>query len=817
MNSFRFRMAHWFTHHRRWFGVLFVLVTIGFSFGIPNVELKTIFNHMLPLDDPFVHTYFDHPNFGSPLTVSIMVQAKKGDIYQKNVLNDVFELSRGIDLAPEVDHNTIMSIATTKLRFAQATPEGIILRPLMGNSPPTSPEAVAGFKQRIDQSPEAHTFFVSPDATATLITAQFLDTIDYGDTFKFVQDLIEKQKAKDPSVNIYLAGDPIKIGWVYSLEKQTNYIFGVTVGLIFLCMMLYMRNIAGVVAPLVCAFVAGWWAFGFIGLMNRPIEPLLMVIPLLLVARTMSHCIQYIERYYEILHHVKERHLAAEITLAVMVSPSILGIVADVFGIGFIALAPTEMLYNHALFCGMWAFFIIPCGVFLLSLLLPALPMPHNVERIAGQEGQQSGIHRMEAVLLSRVAKFTHGRRAIGTAAVVAVLTVFSVIYGLGIPIGNPVEGTNILWPDSPYNVSVRAIDKRFPGMNTLDVIFESKDPENLSTRVARTPGVYADSIKIQSMMESLKGPGRPAATLSFADYMMQGNRLFNGGNPKWLPLDPTVADVRAAGTAITFGADPMNFAQVSDYTFQNSAVTFFYKDNKDATITAALKGIRDAVAAVGEDHAQYRVRLASGTMALEHAMNYVVERYHWIIMGLLDLALFIISAYAYRSFVAALILMVPINIANFMLLSLMRVIGIGFDMNALIVAVLGVGIGIDYGIYLLSRIAEEFGAQGRDWAKAIDEALETTGKAILFTASVMFIGISPWYFLSDLKFMADMGLLILTIMILNMVLALVVLPTVVWFVKPKFASREDLALSENVDFSKFATVAPEARLASAK
>lgn len=75
-----------------------------------------------------------------------------------------------------------------------------------------------------------------------------------------------------------------------------------------------------------------------------------------------------------------------------------------------------------------------------------------------------------------------------------------------------------------------------------------------------------------------------------------------------------------------------------------------------------------------------------------------------------------------------------------------------------------------------------------------------------MFTATVMLIGIMPWYFLSDLKFMADMGLLLVAIMLINMVLSLVVLPLLVWFIRPKFLAREDLIVGENVDISQFLT-----------
>jgi len=234
--------------------------------------------------------------------------------------------------------------------------------------------------------------------------------------------------------------------------------------------------------------------------------------------------------------------------------------------------------------------------------------------------------------------------------------------------------------------------------------------------------------------------------------------------------------------------------------------VSLWYADNKQETVDAALASAQRAVDAVGVDHPHFRVRMASGFIALQQAMNNVVHRYHWFILGLVNLAILFISAYAYRSFVAALILLIPVNLSNFLLIAAMKVLGIGLDINAVIVAVMGVGVGIDYGIYLLSRICEEFTVHQHDWAKAITAALTTTGKAIMFTATIMLTGILPWYFLSDLKFMADMGLLLVAIMLINMVLSLVVLPLLVWIIKPKFAGREDLVVGESIDLSRFIT-----------
>ncbi|MCB1746841.1 MAG: MMPL family transporter [Gammaproteobacteria bacterium] len=797
----RFRLAAWIMRHRASVGVAFLLVTIGMAAGFPHVQIRTIFNDLLPLDDPYVKVFFAHRNFGNPLTMSIMVKRKDGDIYNPETLDKVFRMTRDIDLAPGIDHDQVVSISTEKLRYAEANAEGIDMRPLMDDHAPTTEEEIQDFRRRVEKSPNAQRFYISTDETATLINAAFLDSVDYGEAFDFVQKLVVE--ARDAHHEVHLAGQPALTGWVYLLQKQTYNIFGVTLAALVIALVFYMRNLAGTVTPIVCAAVAAVWGFGFIGWMARPIEPLLMIVPLLLIARSFSHCVQYTERYYEVLMHLKDRRKAAEITMAIMMAPSVLGIMTDVFGIVFIAVAPIKTMENHAIFCGMWALFIIPTGVFLISILLSYLPAPRNLEAIVGGEKKESGIHLVQEQLLDRISRLTFGKTARLTGVVFIGIAVAAVYLNSQIKIGNPVEGSNLLWHDSEFNTAVRAINAHFPGMNTLEIVLEAKN-NDMNRRIARTAEVAKVSGELQTIIES-NHELQPRATLSFTDYMGEVNRLFSGGNPKWLPLDQTDDAIAAAGFATMMGSSPINFSHVVDFNVQNSTVSLWYKDNKQETVDAALESARQAVAQVGEDHPEFRVRLGTGVIALQQAMNSVVERYHWFILGLVNLAVMVISAYAYRSLMAAVILLVPVNLSNFLLGASMHVLGIGMDINAVIVAVMGVGVGIDYGIYLLSRICEEYTAHDHNLPQAINAALTTTGKAIMFTATIMLLGILPWYFLSDLKFMADMGMLLVAIMLINMVLSLVLLPLLVWFIHPRFLAREDLMVGESFDIREFA------------
>ena len=800
MFSLRQRIAIWIIGHQKISWAVFVAITAFFAVGLRNVELKTIFSDLLPKDDPFVQVFKDHPNFGNPLTMTIMVKRKDGDIYNADTLQKVWQLTRDIDLAPGVDHDQILSIATEKARYAEATPFGIDMRPLMENRVPQTPEELADFRGRVDKSPNSRTFLISGDNAATLINATFIEQrLDYGVAFDYVQGLVEK--ARDADHDVYLAGQPALTGWVYRYQSQMYIIFAVTLSALILSLVLYMRNVVGVVTPIVTSAVAAVWGFGLTGWLKSPIEPLLMIVPLLLVARSFSHCVQFTERYYEIYAHVKDRSKAAEITMGVMMAPSVLGIFTDIVGVFLIAIAPIPAMERFALFCGFWCIWLIPTGVVLISLLLAALPAPKNVDRLVGGDGRESPFQKKFQSLLRSISHLSYGKPARITTVVFAVVGSIAVYQALQIKIGNPVEGSNLLWPDSEFNEAIRQINSHFPGVNTLEIVLEAKNPRD-PARVARQADTVMTMFKLQSELENGEAP--PRATLSFGDYLMEGNRLFAGGNPKWLPLDPTNPAVNAAAIAVTLGSSTKAFSHVIDFNMQNSTVSLWYKDNKQETVDGALAAARAAVDRVGIDHDAFRVRLGTGTIALQQATNLVVERYHWAIIGLLNLVILIGCSLAYRSLVAGLILLIPVNLSNFVLNAAMHMIGIGLDINSLMVAAIGVGVGIDYGIYLLSRICEEFHAQDNDWGAAITASLTTTGKAIMFTASIMLIGILPWYFLSELKFMADMGLLLVLIMLINMVLALVVLPLLVWLIKPTFVRRNDLLVGEGVDLSAY-------------
>jgi predicted RND superfamily exporter protein len=795
MYALRLRFAHWILRHRRAALAAFALVTVFFACALPRVQLRTIFSDLLPQDDPFVQVFKAHPGFGSPLTVMIMIQRKdgppgaEGGGYEKTIYNaetqaKVWKLTRDIDLVPGVDHEQILSIATEKARYSEATPEGIDMRPLMGGAPPQTSEELEALRDHVNKSAGVRTFLISHDSSATLVMATFIEQrIDYGVAFRALLDLVTR--ARDAHHNVYMTGQPVLIGWVYQYERQMLGIFAATILALLAALALYMRNTVGILTPVLTSATAAIWAFGFVGWLNIAIEPLLMVVPLLLTARSFSHSVQFTERFYEIYARVGERQRAAALTMSVMLAPSVLGILTDVFGIVVVAAAPIPAMVRHAIFCGMWAVWLIPTGVVLISLLLASLPAPANLQRVTGSG--KEGMQRRLVPLLDRIAALSTGRRARWTSLVVILVSAGAIYTAAQIKVGNPVEGSNLLWPDSEFNTAVRAINRDFPGINTLEIVLEAKD-QNDTGWVAQELDTVDALNHLQQFMERSEAP--PRATLSFADYLSEASRLFHGGDPRWLPLDPRQRAISAAAVGAMMGTSAKNFSHVISDDMENATVSLWYPDNRQETVDAALAAAAAAVAAVGEDHPNFRVRLGTGIIALQEAVNRVISRYQHVVLAMVNLIVFLMCAAAYRSFVAGAVLLVPVNLANQALLATMHLLGVGLDVNSMIVAAIGIGVGIDYGIYLLSRICEEYTEQRGDWDAAIGAALRTTGKAILFTASIMTLGIAPWYFLSGLKFVADMGLLLMAIMLINMVLALVVLPLLVWWAQPSFVER---------------------------
>jgi predicted RND superfamily exporter protein len=353
--------------------------------------------------------------------------------------------------------------------------------------------------------------------------------------------------------------------------------------------------------------------------------------------------------------------------------------------------------------------------------------------------------------------------------------------------IGNTTVGTPLLWPNSEFNQAEAEINKNLAGTVTLNVVWEGKVEHAL-----KYPETFQSMQDFQHNIEAMHGA---YGTLSISDYLRATNRLIRGGDPGWLPVDLKEREVANDLFWTLTGHSLEDVAILATANMQSGDVILWYKDLRSTTVNAAMAAVQKALEPILREPSKvYHIRMAAGSVALQYAMDQVVVQSNWRILVYLLAAIFVMCVITYSSAVAALMLLVPLAFAQFSTDAVMYMRGLGLDVNTLPVVAVGLGVGIDYGIYLISRMCDEFQRVGDgDVQGAVMRAILTTGEATFFVAFTMIAGVLPWYFFSNLAFLADMGWMLAWVMLFNCILAMVVLPIEVVFVKPKFLGRVKL------------------------
>jgi hypothetical protein len=179
----------------------------------------------------------------------------------------------------------------------------------------------------------------------------------------------------------------------------------------------------------------------------------------------------------------------------------------------------------------------------------------------------------------------------------------------------------------------------------------------------------------------------------------------------------------------------------------------------------------------------------AGGLGGILAAANEVIaSRNHPILIFILAV-IFIHCALTYWSVLAGVVFTVSLILANFLAFAYMVFKNIGLNINTFPVVSLGIGLGVDYGLYIVSRIIEVY-KEEKNLEKAVHGGIVTSGRAVFFTATMMSAGVFFWYF-SPLRFQAEMGILLGILMMVNMVVGVLVLPAVINIIKPKFICKE--------------------------
>src|SRR3990172_3882130 len=524
--------AEWLFDHRHAAAILILLLTSFFAWEVRNLDISTRFSDLYPRNHLYTKLFEKYPGFGSPFTVSLVIQVKKGTIYSPQTLQKIQEATRQVDLITGVDHDQIFSIASRKVKYVEATIGGIQASNLLTGQVPQTAEEIAKLREKTRSTAGVIGALVSVQEDAALIQATFIERLtDFNVIFNATNDIIKK--LQDSNHEVYASGQPMLTGWVYHYQREMYTIFGIGLLAMALFLITHFRNISGVVTPLVVGITSAIWGFGFAGLLGYNLDPLIIVVPVLLVARALSHSVQMCERYFEIYNETRDVKKASVESLISLFPPGVVGIICDAAGLFIIAIAPIRLIEKLAYVCGLWSLTLVITAILLTFLLLCYLPPPKNVHKVVLTAERKNGfLYR----IFSSIALFSSTRRwAVGTCLFFLTVTVLSGWWASQRGIGVVHPGTPLLWPNSPYNTAIKRINERFAGSDVLQVVVEDNRVEGVRNSAALD--------LMQRFQRYMERDTEVGGTFSFADLVPQVNRLFHGGFPKWGVVPEADAD----------------------------------------------------------------------------------------------------------------------------------------------------------------------------------------------------------------------------------------------------------------------------------
>ncbi len=749
------------------------LVTVFFGYWVYHLRIATDFISFYPPKHPYIELYNEYRNmFGSANVLVCAIEVKEGDVYDWETIDKVDRITQEILTIKGSNPNQLISITHPRLKDVKVTSWGIAMQPLLNRGLSRDEKGLKLLKDAVYNNAGVRGFYVSPDDKTAAIYAGFWE--EGVNPLKLYDRLQEiKKREEDARHTIHFAGYPALYSHIYHLAPQVFMVLALT-GLVMTALLFYyFRTWQGVVFPTLSALMSAVWGLGFASMLGYSLDPLILVIPLIITARAVSHAVQCMTRYHEEYLRLGDKKEAIIKGYGELFAPATLSIVTDAIGVLMIAVATIPLMRHLGFFASFWIMTIVVSVPTLCPLLL-SLPCVRPPRREI-LERETSG------QLYTRIAKLLL-KPSIGVGrwvvlGVLAVVLVFGGIYARNLKVGDTEAGAAILFPDHPYNQAFRFFNQNFVGATQMVIIAEGKEDAAIKNYDAlRTMEDF------QRFMEEEGGAG---GTLTFTNMIKTIFRMFHEAHPKWTILPKKPMELGQVGHLIRNAAAPGEMDQWLDEKWKNATITCFYKDYNNDSIKRAIAKAKEFISANPSDKIEFR--LAGGMMGILAAVNEEVEYSYWVSMVVVFSAVFLLCMATFRSVKAGVILIIPLAISQILSEVFMLIKGIDLNINSLPVAAIAVGIGIDYGIYLMSRIVEEYKICG-DYTVSNKIALETTGKAIIFTATTLIAGVIFWIFL-DLKFQSEMGLLLGLLMLLNMVAALTIIPVLVPILKPKFAS----------------------------
>jgi len=286
---------------------LIVLGSMTLALGIvvaPQTKIESYFPDLLPQDHPYIKINEKYKEtFGGSNMITIMMEAKEGNIFTTPFLQKIKNLQFNMREVPGVNQFQVISIAGRKLKMVKASTAGVETRPFMDKETYRAGEGVPQTQKELDQLRDAiltsrtvYGTYVAKDLRSVLITVDFIDRLlEYTPAFNKINEVLDRER--DDTVRIRVVGEPMLYGWVHYYFPETMTIFMLTWAALLTFLFLVMRTWRGTLLPLLSGFVSGTWALGIVALMGFNFDPLVIVVAFLLTATAISHSLQLTVRF----------------------------------------------------------------------------------------------------------------------------------------------------------------------------------------------------------------------------------------------------------------------------------------------------------------------------------------------------------------------------------------------------------------------------------------------------------------------------------------------------------------------------------------
>ena len=760
--------------------VLFLLATVFLTYKASQIKPDTSFLKMIPGEHPFIQNMVDNlDNLGAAGTpIQIAVESTNGDIFNAEYMETLKLISDEVFYLPGVDRRSLESLWTPNVRWSEVTEEGFEGGPVLPNAYDGSETKLQEFQTNILRSGRVGSL-VSDNFKSSIVQATLFDRdpdtgaqLDYAD---FSQKLEEKvrDQFQDQNVKIHIIGVSKLIGDLTEGGKEIPWYFLYAFLITMVLLFWYTRCWIGAIAPLVCSVIAVFWQLGILVLMGYGMSAYSMLVPFLVFAIGVSHGIQIINAIAIEQSDGANAEVASRKAFRALYVAGMTALISD--GIGFLTLLmiDIEAIKELAIAASVGIAVIVLTNLVLLPILMSYFGMTKSGIAHVNEKSQK------HPVILEKMSYFAHPK----VAAISILLAIggfaVGIIGGKDLKIGDLDVGAPELHPDSRYNLDNKFISDNYTVSSDIFIVMVNTPKDKCS--------LYENVEVIDRfgwVMENVEGV---QSSVSFSFVIRQVLTGFNEGSLKWNTIP---RDQQAINS--TFFQIPNQLVN-TDCSF--APIVLFLEDHKAETLTRVVNAAEKFIEDNPMDDLTFS--LATGNAGIEAATNDVIADAQSQMLMVIYAVVVVLIFGSFTSISAVACIVIPLALTSALCQALMAHLGIGIKVATLPVIALGVGIGVDYGIYIYGRL-ETFLKQGQGLQEAYLNTLKTTGKAVLLTGIALAIGVGTWIF-SPIKFQADMGKLLTFMFLWNMVGAIWLLPALANFlINPEKMHKKALAKQEN-------------------